>query len=227
VIPARGGSQRIAGKNIRNFAGKPMIAHAIAAAIRTKMFERIVVSTDDDEIARIAREFGAETPFKRPRELSDATTPTVPVIAHAISACEEMGWKSKMTCCIYPAVPFVRSEDFKGALELYRNTKADYSFPVVEFQAVVQRALKRDSIGKVSPFYPEYQITPTQELEPAYHDAGQFYWGSPSSWMHNPEIHSGGAGYPIPNWRVVDIDTEDDWKRAELMMYALEKKQNF
>jgi pseudaminic acid cytidylyltransferase len=224
IIPARGGSKRIPRKNIRMFAGKPMIVHAITAARTSGLFDHIIVSTDDEEIGVIAREWGAETPFVRPLELANDYTPTVPVIAHGIQACEALGWSFDNVCCIYPGVPFIRNEDLLGTLALFLKSSADYCFPVTEFPSAIQRALKRDDDGKMSPFYPQYELTRTQELESAYYDAGQFYWGRDSSWLNNPKVHSSGIGYVIPNWRVVDIDTPEDWFRAELLFKAFHNK---
>jgi len=221
IIPARGGSKRIPRKNIKSFAGKPMIAHAIAAAVESKLFTHVIVSTDDVEIAGVATEFGAEVPFLRPLELADDHTPTVPVVANAIELCRAFGWDVEVVCCIYPGVPFIRVDDLKGALDLLDTSGADYSFPVAEFPSAIQRSLKRSPDGKVSPLYPEHQLTRTQDLEPAFHDAGQFYWGKASAWLSNPKIHASGAGYLLPNWRVVDIDTPDDWSRAEMLYRVL------
>jgi len=217
VIPARGGSKRIPRKNIKLFSGRPMIAHAITAAIKSGLFDHVVVSTDDDEIAQIAREWGAETPFPRPADLADDHTPTVPVIAHAIGACEELGWRIDLVCCIYPGVPLIQIDDIKGALELLRSTGADYCFPVTEFSSAIQKAMKSDDGGRMSPFFPEYELVRSQDLTLAFHDAGQFYWGTRHAWLTNPHIHNGGIGYRIPRWRVVDIDTPDDWRRAEMI----------
>jgi len=224
VIPARGGSKRIPRKNIREFAGKPMIAHAIVAAKQSGLFDRVIVSTDDDEIAAIAQQWAADTPFTRPPELADDHTPTVPVIAHAITACQELGWAVDYACCIYPGVPFIEIDDLKGALELIQQNHSDYSFPVTEFPSAIQRALRRQDDGRMQPFYPEHELTRTQDLEQAYHDAGQFYWGKKEAWLTNNRIHRSGVGYVIPNWRVVDIDTPDDWARAEWIYKALQHK---
>jgi pseudaminic acid cytidylyltransferase len=226
VIPARGGSKRIPRKNILEFCGKPMIAYAILAARLSGLFEHVVVSTDDEEIAQVARTWGAETPFVRPPALADDHTPTVPVIAHAITVCQALGWNIDYVCCIYPCVPFIHSDDLKLAFEFLQNSQAGYSFPVTEFPSAIQRALRRSSEGQMQPFYPEYELIRTQDLEPAYHDAGQFYWGKPSAWLSNSRIHSSGIGLPIPNWRVVDIDTPDDWARAEHLYSAFNKLGN-
>lgn len=221
IIPARGGSKRIPRKNIKSFAGMPMIAHAITAARKSGLFDHVIVTTDDQEIADIAHEYGAETPFVRPADLADDHTPTVPVIAHAIKECESLGWEIDKACCIYPGVPFIQIDDLKDGLALLQKSDADYCFPITEYPSAIQRSLKRDAAGHMSPAYPEYQLTRTQDLEPAYYDAGQFYWGSSAAWLNNPRIHSSGVGLPVPSWRVVDIDTPDDWVRAEAIYQSL------
>ena len=224
IIPARGGSKRIPRKNIKEFCGKPMIAYAITAAKESGLFEHIVVSTDDEEIAQIATTWGAETPFVRPVELANDYTATVPVIVHAIEDCRNLGWKFNQVCCIYPGVPFIQIDDLKQALGHMNITEADYCFPVAEYPSAIQRALKRLSNGKMQPFYPEFELTRTQDLGLAYYDAGQFYWGKTEAWISNPKVHSNGLGYIIPNWRVVDIDTPEDWLRAELIYRAITNK---
>ncbi len=220
IIPARGGSKRIPGKNKRPFAGKPMIVHAIEAAVRAVVFDRIIVSTDDPEIMAIAKHFGAETPFVRPAELADDHTPTVPVIAHAIGEVETQGETVEAACCIYPCVPFLQAVDLVRGLQLLESSRADYSFPVVRYPSAPQRSIRLDKDGMTSPFFPEFELTRSQDLEPAYFDAGQFYWGWRAAWLGNANIHASGCGLDIPSWRVVDIDTPDDWNRAELMHRA-------
>lgn len=222
VIPARGGSKRIPRKNIRPFEGKPMIGYAIEAALACKAIERVVVSTDDAEIADIARQFGAETPFERPSELADDHTPTVPVIAHAVETCRDEGWQVGNVCCIYPGVPFIRTEDLEAALaKLDQHDGKGYTFPVAEFPSPIQRALKRGADGSLTPFDPGQVGTRTQDLEPGYYDAGQFYWGAAETWLAGLDIHSHGRAIVLPSWRVADIDTPEDWDRAELMHRAL------
>lgn len=222
IIPARGGSKRIPRKNIKPFAGKPMLGYAIEAAQQCGLFDHVLVSTDDPEIGEIARKLGAETPFARPAHLADDHTPTVPVVAHAIGACEALGWSVDAACCIYPGVPFIRTQDLRQAWELLASGTRAYAFPVTEFPSAIQRALKRDASGAMAPFFPEHELTRTQDLELAFHDAGQFYWGWRDSWFLHPRIHSQGLGLPIPHWRVVDIDTPDDWVRAELFHKAIQ-----
>jgi pseudaminic acid cytidylyltransferase len=226
IIPARGGSKRIPRKNIKEFCGKPMIAYAIAAAKESGLFQHVVVSTDDEEIAEISRAWGAETPFVRPAELANDYVATVPVIAHAIEACHALGWKFDHVCCIYPGVPFIQTDDLRGALDRLKSDEAEYCFPVTEYPSAVQRALRLVGNGKIQPFYPEFEITRTQDLEPAYYDAGQFYWGKAEAWLTNSKIHSSGLSYVIPNWRVVDIDTQDDWARAEMLASIILKQKS-
>ena len=192
VIPARGGSKRIPRKNIRDFAGKPMIAHAISAAKRSGLFERIIVTTDDVDIARLARECGAETPFTRPAELADDYTPIVPVIAHAITACQALGWNFDYACCIFPCVPFIQTTDLRQALDLLQISQVAYSFPVTEFPSPIQMALRRLPDDRMQPFYPEFELARTQDMEPAYHDAGQFYWGKADAWLTHDKTHCTG-----------------------------------
>lgn len=223
VIPARGGSKRIPRKNIKPFAGSPMISYAINAARASGLFSHIVVSTDDEEIADISRKLGAETPFVRPADLADDHATTASVIVHAIERCDSLGWQVGAVCCIYPAVPFLRAPDLVAAWKLYEASSADYCFPVAEFPSAVQRALHRDADGRLSPIDPANELVRTQDLKPAFFDAGQFYWGSKEAWLGNPRIHSNGIGFVVPGWRAVDIDTADDWDRAELIHQIVQK----
>lgn len=220
VIPARGGSKRIPRKNVKPFDGRPIIAHAISAARNSNLFEHVVVSTDDAEIAAVARDFGAEIPFLRPADLASDYAATLPVIAHAVTACEALGWSFDYVCCIYPATPFIRVEDLQQSLRLLADRRADYAFPITRFPSPIQRALRRTQSDRLEPFNPQYESARTQDLEPAYYDAGQFYWGKRTAWLRGAGIHSNGVGYVIPAWRVIDIDEPDDWQRAEMMHKA-------
>ena len=222
LIPARGGSKRIPRKNVKPFAGQPMIAYAIQGARAAGVFDRIVVSTDDAEIAEIARAHGAELPFTRPASLADDHTGTREVIAHAITACRSLGWTVDEVCCIYPGVPLLRGEDLAAALNLLSPTRAEYVFPVTEFPSAIQRALRRSDDGLTAPFYPEHTQTRTQDLEHAFHDAGQFYWAHAETWLTLPSIHANARTLVLPSWRVVDIDTPADWERAEALHAALQ-----
>lgn len=227
IIPARGGSKRIPRKNIKLFAGKPMISYAIEAALACGEFDRVIVTTDDQEIAEVANDYGAALPFRRPAELADDYTPTVPVIQHAILACEALGWHATHICCIYPGVPFIKSEDLTSALDLLEAYGGEgYTFPVTCFPSPIQRALKRDEAGRVGPFNPQFVSTRTQDLEPAYYDAGQFYWGRKQAWLSALNIHANGRSIILPEWRAIDIDTPEDWKRAEAMYRAVAQMPN-
>lgn len=227
IIPARGGSKRIPRKNIKHFGGIPMIAHAINAAKKSEIFDHIIVSTDDEEIAYIAQEWGAEVPFVRPKILADDYSLTLQVVAHAVTECLALGWDIDFVCCIYPCVPLIQINDINCAFDLLKNHQsAAFSFPVAEFSSNIQRAFRLKADGIVNPFYPECELIRTQDLEQAYHDAGQFYWGKPEAWLNNSNIHSNGIGLTIPNWRVADIDTIEDWKRAEYLYNLFEKEKN-
>lgn len=215
VIPARGGSKRIPRKNIKEFSGRPMIAWAITTAVKSKLFDHVIVSTDDEEIADIARKWGAETPFARPVELADDITPTVPVIAHAVRASIDSGWNVEYACCIYPCVPFLQESDLVNAFNLIQKNDAAFVYPVTEYAHPIQRAMRQLSSGQMQFVNPENELTRTQDLEKTYHDSGQFYWGKSSAWLEHKKMHTDGLGMSIPNWRVVDIDSMDDWKRAE------------
>ena len=221
IIPARGGSKRIPKKNIRDFCGKPVLAYAIEAAKKSQLFDKVIVSSDDSNIVSIAKEFGAETPFIRPSEIADDHSGTVPVIAHAIRETETAGEAPDLVCCVYPCAPLIQYQDLCRGLELLESSgQSKFSFPVAEFPSSVQRAISLYEKALTKSLYPEYQLTRTQDLAPAFYDAGQFYLGYREDWLNFPQIHSYGIGLVIPSWRAVDIDTPDDWLRAE-MAYRL------
>lgn len=220
LIPARGGSKRIPRKNVRPFAGRPMIGYAIAAAREAGVFDRIVVSTDDAEIAQVAQEQGAEVPFMRPAALADDHTPTVPVVVHAMDELARRGCEPALVCCIYPGVPLLAAQDLASALRLLEDSGAGFVFPVLAFASPVQRALLRDAQGAVQPMFPEHVNTRSQDLAPAYHDAGQFYWGRAQAWRSGCSPHEGGRSIVVPASRAVDIDTPADWALAEAIFAA-------
>lgn len=227
VIPARGGSKRIPRKNIKEFCGKPMIAYSIEAAIASGLFEKIVVSTDDEEIAKIAQSYGALVPFMRPRELSDDHTATIPVIAHAIRASVEDIKEVEAVCCIYATAPFVQAQFIKEAYEKLLTCKASYAFSATSFPFPIQRAIRLSKNNRVEMFSPENFAVRSQDLEEAYHDAGQFYWGTPEAWLEGKIIfapHS--TAVLLPRHLVQDIDTPEDWIRAEFMFQALGLHEN-
>jgi pseudaminic acid cytidylyltransferase len=223
IIPARGGSKRIPGKNSKMFRGKPMIAWAIGYALEARIFDKVIVSTDDALIAQVARTVGAETPFVRPADLADDLTPTVPVIAHAVEACQAMGWEIEYACCIYPCVPFLQTSDLVDAFALMQESDAHFAYPVTDYAHPIQRAMRRLPTGQMQFFEPEHELTRTQDLEKSYHDTGQFYWGKASAWKARMKMHTSGVGMVVPNWRIVDIDNADDWKRAELLHEVLKR----
>ncbi|MBI5424883.1 MAG: pseudaminic acid cytidylyltransferase [Opitutae bacterium] len=218
VIPARGGSKRIPRKNIRLFAGKPMIAHSIVAARDSGLFERVMVSTDDEEIAAIARDFGAETPFVRPAELANDHAATIPVIAHALRWAHERGWTGQFACCLYATAPFVQVADLQAGFERLRNGSWSYVFTATDYAAPVHRAFLASPQGGVEMLFPQHFGTRSQDLPVALHDAGQFYWGRTEAWFAGaPFFAPHSSPLLLPRWRVQDIDTTEDWERAERM----------
>lgn len=226
IIPARGGSKRIPRKNIKEFCGKPMIAWSIEAALQSGCCKQVIVSTDDAEIAAIARQYGAEVPFVRPVELSDDHTGTIPVIAHAIRWLSSQGVAVEQVCCLYATAPFVTPQDIRRGLDALSAGNSDYAFSVTSYPFPIQRAIRITATGRVEMFQPEYFNTRSQDLEEAYHDAGQFYWGRATAWLAGRPIFSSDAVPVIlPRHQVQDIDTQEDWLRAELMFNAWRAEQ--
>lgn len=198
-----------------------MISYSIHAAGAAGIFDRIIVSTDCHKIAKIARNAGAEVPFIRPAEISDDYTPTIPVIRHAIEALETERTSIDFACCIYATAPFVTANNIKRALDILREApSADFSFPITTFSFPIFRSLKHEG-NFIKPIYPEHEMTRSQDLPEAYHDAGQFYWGRAEAWKQRERLYSGNAiGLKIPRHRVQDIDTPEDWVLAEKMFKA-------
>nr|VFK27762.1 MAG: N-acylneuraminate cytidylyltransferase [Candidatus Kentron sp. MB]VFK30248.1 MAG: N-acylneuraminate cytidylyltransferase [Candidatus Kentron sp. MB]VFK75150.1 MAG: N-acylneuraminate cytidylyltransferase [Candidatus Kentron sp. MB] len=222
IIPARGGSKRILRKNIRDFCGKPMIAWSITAAQESGLFDCIIVSTDDKEIADIAKVWGAEIPFRRPAELANDNIGTTEVVAHATHWLRDRQWPIDIICCLYATAPFVRVEDMRLGLETLQSGAWAYTFTATEYAAPIFRSFQAHPQGGVEMFFPEHFDKRSQDLPVALHDAGQFYWGWTDSWLAQKRLfeqHS--CAIIIPNWRVQDIDTEDDWRRAELLYKIL------
>jgi len=221
VIPARGGSKRIPGKNIRLFSGKPLINYSIEAAINSQLFDKVIVSTDSEEIKALSISLGAEVPFLRPEHLSNDVVGTRPVTNHAIEYCREHFFDPEHVCCIYATAPFLEQSYLKKGLEaLEANKQLDFAFSVTTFPFPVQRALLKDADG-VKPMMPEFINKRSQDLEEVYHDAGQFYWGTGEAWLSSKVVFSANS-YPVvlPRHLVQDIDTQEDWIRAELMYRA-------
>lgn len=223
IIPARGGSKRIPRKNIKLFCGQPIIAYSIKSAIESNIFDRIIVSTDDDEIAQTSINYGAEVPFLRPKELSDDYSTTTDVIEHAYAWLIDNQVSVKFLCALYATAPFTSSNDIINGFNQIKNHKdCQVVFPIVEYNFPIQRAIKLTNNGSLDMFQPEHLLTRSQDLEKAYHDAGQFYW------MRSEFIGSGASPFSkiarpikIPHYRVQDIDTDDDWIRAELIYKSL------
>jgi len=222
VIPARGGSKRIPRKNIKNFNGKPMISWSIELALESKLFNDVIVSTDDEEIKAIAIKDGAKAPFLRPKGLSDDHTATAPVVKHAITELNRLGLTYENVCCIYPCAPFLKPCDLKVSLQ-FLDKGFDFVYPVIEYAHPIQRAMKKNSEGIMKFVQPIFELTRTQDLDKNFHDAGQFYWGKSMSWLADKNMHSLGYGLEVPQWRFVDIDNYDDWRRAEIMHEILIK----
>ncbi|PIT82076.1 pseudaminic acid cytidylyltransferase [Limnohabitans sp. 15K] len=222
VIPARGGSKRIPRKNIKSFCGKPMIAWSIEAGKASGCFDRIIVSTDDAEIAKVARAHGADVPFMRPSELSDDYTGTIPVVAHAVEWIAQQFGSVQFACCLYATAPFVQAEDLRRGLELLQRSGAQYAFTVTNFAAPIQRSFRITDQQRIDMFNPAQFNTRSQDLENAYHDAGQFYWGRAEAWLSaTPLFSQVSTPIVLPRYRVQDIDTIDDWVRAEMMFEIL------
>ncbi|RLA82620.1 MAG: pseudaminic acid cytidylyltransferase [Epsilonproteobacteria bacterium] len=226
IIPARGGSKRIPKKNIKLFHGKPLIAYSIETALKSKLFDKVIVSTDDEEIAKIAKLYGAEVPFIRPKELSDDFTGTAAVIKHTLAFFKEQGYSIDFCCTIYATAPFLHVQYLKEGFEKLQDSNAAMAFSVTSMPFPVQRTFKITSDQRCEMFYPEYFNTRSQDLEEAYQDAGQFYWENLN--IHTDKIAFSSDSIPIvlPRYLVHDIDTLEDWKQAKLM-YEVIKKDKF
>lgn len=199
-----------------------MIAWSIAAARDSGCFDRIVVSTDDEEIARAAVDAGAEVPFTRPSALAGDHAPTIPVVAHAIEQIRAAGDRPEAVCCIYATAPFVRAADLRLGQELLRSEGCRFAFSVASFPAPIQRAFRITGGHRVEMLHPELFNVRSQDLEPAYHDAAQFYWGWTDAWLSGQPIFSRDAApVVLPRHLVQDIDTPEDWTSAEWMFRAL------
>lgn len=223
VIPARGGSKRIPRKNLKEFCGKPIIGWSIEAALQSGCFDEVIVSTDDGEIAEVARRLGAATPFMRPAALADDYAGTVPVIRHAVEWYRDHRTLPEAACCIYATAPFVRAEDLQRGLAALQENRCSYAFSVTNYPFPVQRAIRITGQGRIAMLHPEHLNTRSQDLEDIYHDAGQFYWGSAAAWLAGAPIYGPeSTSVLLPRYRVQDIDTPDDWLRAELMFRALQ-----
>ncbi len=223
IIPARGGSKRIPKKNIKDFFGKPLIAYSIEVALASKLFDKVVVTTDDQEIAKIAQKYGAEVPFIRPAELSDDFTGTGDVVDHAIEYLKNQGETYEYVCTIYATAPLLQKKFLMEGYEKLKNSDAVNAFSATSMPFPIQRTFKLNENGRCEMFTPEHYMTRSQDLEEAYQDAGQFYWTKTN--QQGKEIMFGKESIPVilPRHLVQDIDTLEDWKRAEVMYKVLKE----
>ena len=223
IIPARGGSKRIPNKNIKSFAGQPIISYSINAAQESNLFDRIIVSTDSRKIAEVAKFYGAEVPFTRPAELSDDFAGTVPVLLHALNWFTDNGCSADYFCCIYPTAPFIQPVYIKKGLDLIKTKNATVTFSVTTFPYPISRSLKIGKTGRIEMFWPEHENSRSNYFPEAYHDAGQFYWGNTEKFMEEKTLFSTDAiPIIIPRYLVQDIDTPEDWETAEKMYSVLQ-----
>lgn len=224
IIPARGGSKRIPRKNIRDFLGKPVIAYSIETALASNLFDEVMVSTDDDEIAKIGKSYGAEIPFMRSKNTSNDFATLADVVEEVKTAYQNNGKSFQSICCILPTAPFVSIELIQKGYSLLKKTKVDSVKPVVRFSYPIQRAVMMDTQGMLQMFHPEHLTTRSQDLKPAFHDAGQLYWMKSEVGLKGPSK----LGFEISERFVQDIDTEEDWHLAELKYkYQFDKKNTF
>lgn len=227
IIPARGGSKRIPRKNIKEFCGKPIIAWSIEAALKSGCFDRIIVSTEDQEIAAIAKHYGAEIPFIRPTSLADDYTGTIDVIAHSIEMLSEQSASINCVCCLYPTAALIEAEDLAKSLDLFHDSDVDYLLPVVSFPYPIQRAVYLNNKGLAHMFDENQFNVRSQDLQEAWHDAGKYYWGKTSAWLNHKAFYKLGntKAFPIARYKAQDIDTLEDWQHAELMFAIQNNKK--
>jgi N-acylneuraminate cytidylyltransferase len=225
IIPARANSKRIPGKNVKLFCGEPMIAYPIRAAKAAGVFERIVVSTDDEQIADIAKAFGAEVPFMRPAELADDFTGSNAVVLHALKELSEHGAHFDLVCCIYATAAFVQASSLSEGHRILLAGDATSAFSVGAYPHPVQRALRVDEAGHLAWMHSEFRETRSQDLPPSFFDAGQFYWATVESFVETGSFLT-ETTWPIdlPRWLTQDIDTSADWEYAEILYEVLAKR---
>lgn len=221
IIPARGGSKRIPRKNIRLFAGKPIIAYSIETAIVSGLFDRVIVSTDDNEIAEVAARYGAEVPFRRPPELADDDASTDAVLLHALAVCVRLYGSAEYGCCVYPTTPLLTSADLMYGLDLLRKHHATSSFPIVKYVFPIEQAFVFDGIRPRAK-WPAMLSARSQDLEDHYHDAGMFYWFDVTKFVRAGQLFCEDCvAFPVAESRCQDINTLEDWALAELKFRTL------
>ena len=226
IIPARGGTKRIPKKNIKNFCGRPIIGWTIDIVKKSKIFNKVIVSTDDKKISSIAKKYNAEVPFIRPARLANGKVGTSDVVVHAISWLKKEGYNPSEVCCIYPTSPLLQIKDLKNSLKDLKTGKWQYIFSATTFGPSIYRSFIKDKKKKLKSIFSNKINKRSQDLEQAYHDAGQFYWATASTWLSKKEIFGKKSKITLlPRWRVQDIDVIDDWKKAEIIFRLLKKKE--
>lgn len=220
VIPARGGSKRIPHKNIREFLGKPLIAYSIEAAVQSHLFDKVVISTDDEEIAAVASKYGAEVPFMRDKSLADDFTGTFAVTLDAYKRIKAQGFDADVICCIYATAPLLTAKYLIDGCKFFEDERADYLYACCEFPFPIQRAQYLDEHKAPTPVTPEFMSSRSQDLPKTYQDAGQFYFHSRHNLLDRGEPMI-KRGFELPRHRVIDIDTPEDWDYAQAMAKAV------
>lgn len=217
IIPARGGSKRIPRKNIKDFLGKPIITYSIEAALKSGLFDEVMVSTDDEEIAQVAKQYGAKVPFMRSRENADDFATTSAVLMEVLDQYERAGKKFEFACCIYPTAPLIKTEKLKLGFDKLKNDQFQTVFPAVEFSYPIWRGLKKTPIEEFKMVWPENLNKRSQDLEAVYHDAGQWYWFSIEAFKKEQKLFGDNTScIVLEATEVQDIDNLVDWKLAEL-----------
>ena len=214
IVPARGGSKRIKKKNIKIFFSKPILYWTFNILKKSKIFDKIILSTDDEKIKKVGKSIGFDIILSRPKSLSDDLTPTKPVVEHSINYLNNL-FKINFVCCVYACNPFLNISDLKKSLNILKKNKFKFIFPVSEYSHPIQRAFKLGRKNEIIFYNKKNELTRTQDLTKSFHDAGQFYWGTPKNWLSKKKLHSNAIGLQIPKWRTVDIDDSEDWKKAE------------
>jgi N-acylneuraminate cytidylyltransferase len=218
IIPARGGSKRIPRKNIKNFCGRPIIAYSIEAALKSNLFDEVMVSTDDSEIAEIAKQYGATVPFMRSTKASDDFATTADVLLEVLEKYKtDYNKKFNIACCIYACAPLITQDAFTKAHNKLVTEELDSVFPIAEYSTPIKRALRLDETEKVAFIFKENKLTRSQDLDSAYFDVGQYYWFNVASLLATKSLTTDNTKCIIlPAMQAQDIDNEDDWKLAEL-----------
>lgn len=225
IIPARGGSKRIPRKNIKPFMGKPIMAYSIEAALKSDLFDEVMVSTDDEEIVAVAKQYGANVPFLRSEETANDYAGLNEVIAEVVKKYKDLGKDFDNVCCILSTAPLLQAEDLEASYQKLIDTEFECVYPIVEFSYPILRSLVFNQQGEIVMKWPEYSNTRSQDLEPCFHDAGSFYWIDAKAYARDYSFDSlKCSGYILDPIKVQDIDTEFDWLFAEMKFQFLNKE---